>query len=382
MANSSTALARTDNEDVTEEGRQQLQLIRQQGALAVEKAKLTRGIAKQLENMSWGSGYSLVKGEELPSGTRYAIAQLCAITGANPALHLYILGDRPYLNADYWAEKIAGQERFIRYEQFNLSLSHIEELRRLADEAAADGDQDDAIRLRREARDLAQRRSHFAPPEWATHVYETVIYRYSEAAPLAAIRRGEANASDWIEVVRECNWAGNKPKGKTAQGKEYDADPVGNAEPAKTARSRSLRRAAVKAFAVTLAPVEAELRKLENAIEADFEVLHDDQQQARAALPAAGEPQAARTGSGEPAAARAEGAEPLPTQELQPRRKPQLSPEARAERDKYVEGCRVLDIDPASPRLLEKIGGRTPETVEDFQALNAALAAIADGGDQ
>ncbi len=379
MTDSSTAVTVT-SDDVTEEGRQQLQAIRQAGALSVEKAKLARGIAKQLESMSWGSGYSLVKGADLSNGTRYAIAQLCALTGANPALHLYILGDRPYLNADYWAEKIAGQERFVRFEQFNLSLAHIDELRRLADLAAEDGDTEDSIRLRREARALAQRRSHYAPPEWATHVYETVIHRYSEAAPLMAIRNGTVHGPDWTEVVRECNWAGGKPRGRTTGGKDFDADPVGNAEPAKTARSRSLRRAAVKAFAVTLAPVEAEIRKLENAIEAEFEDITEQKAEDRAALPATGERQAARIGSGEPSAAKAADAQPLPKREAKPRAAVQLPADAQAERDRYVEGCKVLGVDPAGSMMLASIGGRTPETAEDFRALNQALAAIADGG--
>lgn len=377
-----TALARTDNDDLTEEGRNQLQVIRQQGALAVEKAKLAKGIARQIENMSWGSGYSLVKGEDLSSGTRYAIGQLCAITGANPSLHLYILGNRPYLNADYWAEKVAGQERFVRWDQVNLSTSHIEQLRKLADQAAADGDQEDAIRLRREARDLAQRRSHYSPPEWATHVYETVITRYSEAAPLAAIRSGATDAAAWTEEVRECNWAGGKPR-ETKEKKNgggtysYDPDPVGNAEPAKTARSRSLRRAAIRAFAATLAPVEHELRKLEDAIEVDFEDVTHLHQEARASLPSSGEGQAARIGAGEPEAAKAEGAQPLPVQEVQTR-KP--DPAVKAERDKYVSGCRALGYAADAPELLQSIDGRIPETLADFQALNKALAAIADGG--
>lgn len=372
-----TAVARTD-EHLTEEGKSEVRAIQQAGALAVAKQKEINLISRQLSGMTWGSGYGMVKGEDLSGATRYAIAQLCSLTGANPGLHLYILGNRPYLNADYWAEKIAGQPRFVRYEQINLSTAHIEELRKIAEQAAEDGDEEEAKQLRRESRELARRRSHWSPPEWAQEVYETRIYRYSESAPLAAISAGRVSAEPWIETVAECNWAGGKPQGKTTQGKVYDADPVGNAEPSKTARSRSLRRCAIKAFQSTLQPVEHELRKLENAIEAEFEVIEEDRQEARAALPSAGEQQAVRIGAGEPAAAKPVNAEPLPVQEVGSRASAPTA-NARSERKKFDEGCRALGLEDVGAFSEEVLGHRQPSTLDEYLKLNAALAALADG---
>lgn len=375
MSESNTALARTD-QDLSEGGKQEVQAIRQAGALAVERQRAINNTTRQLAGMTWGAGYGAVKGSDLSGATRYAIAQLCDLTGANPALHLFILGGRPYLNADYWAERTAGQARFVRFEQNNLSTAHIEEVRRIADQAAADGDEEEAVKLRRRSRFLAMQRSHYSPPEWAIEVYETVIYRYHESAPLAAIISGQVDGKPWIEQVSECNWAGGKPRGKTRDGKEFDADPVGNAEPSKTARSRSLRRCAIKAFQSTLGPIEGELRKLENAIEAEFTVIQEDRAEERAALPASDGPQAVRIGAGEPEAARAEEAEPLPVQQVKP-----APASARAEKKKFEDGCRALGVDDVAG-FTSDVLGRDASSLADYQALNAALARMADGDGQ
>lgn len=376
-----TALARTEDE-LPEGGKQEIRAIQQAGALAVERQKAINTTTRQLAGMTWGSGYQAVKGEDLSGATRYAIAQLCELTGANPALHLYILGGRPYLNADYWRERTAGQPHFVRSEQRNLSLRHIEELRALADQAAADGDDEEAVKLRREARELARARSHYSPPEWASEVVETIIYRYRETAPLGAIRTGQIDGEPWIEEVRECNWAGNRPPNKKKDGGSYDSDPVGNAEPAKTARSRSYRRCAIGAFSTTLSPIEHELRKLEEAIEAEFEVIAEDRREERASLPTATGPQAVRIGAGEPEAAVPVEAEPLPVEEhgeTVVRSRVGPAGNGRAERKKFEEGCRAMGIEKPSVWAKAQIGCE-PETLEDYQRANAALVAFADTG--
>jgi hypothetical protein len=204
-----------------------------------------------------------------------------------------------------------------------------------------------------------------------------VIYRYHESAPLAAIIAGSVDGKPWIEQVSECNWAGGKPKGKTRDGKEFDADPVGNAEPSKTARSRSLRRCAIKAFQSTLAPIESELRKLENAIEAEFTVIENDRAEERAALPAADGPQAVRIGAGEPEAARAVEAEPLPVAE---QTKPAPA-SARAEKKKFDDGCKALGVDDVAG-FISDVLGHDAASLDDYRSLNAALARMADGGEQ
>jgi hypothetical protein len=378
-----TGVARLED-SLTEEGKAELKGIQQRGALSVSKARELTAISKQVAGMTWGSGNMAVKGTDLPPASQYAIAQIVKLTGANLSQHIYILGGRPYLNAEYWAERIAGEPHFVRWEQRNLSASHIEHLRKLAEQADADGDHDDAIRLRREARELSSRRSHYNPPAWATDVYETIIYRYREIAPLSAIQRGQAPSEAWIETVNECNWAGGRPKiTKTRQNGggtyESDPDPVGNAEPAKTARSRSLRRCAIRAFATTLAPVERELQKLEDAIEADFEIIYEDRAQERKALPSETGEQAIRTGNGEPGAAAPREAQSLPVQELGTRAKASAeSQELRQAREHFNAGCNVLGVGDTA-KFCQDTLGRLPSTVEDYQRLNSALNEFADG---
>lgn len=403
----------------------ELKALKIEGREAVARTMELARIRKQIEGMEWGSGYSLVKGADLSGSSQHAIAQLVKLTGCNIALHLYILGGRPYLNADYWRERVAGQRAFVRDEQRNLSLRHIDEVRALASQAASDGDNEDATRLRRKARALSEARSHYSPPAWATEVYETIIYRYRENAPLDEIKAGTVDGEPWIEEHRECNWAGNKPKGRKANGGEYDADPVGNAEPAKTARSRSYRRCAVGAFQATLAPIEAQLRKLEDAIEGEFEVISSDRRVEAASRPGERETQAVLS-SGEPEARSAQGAQDLPTRE--PAGKAWNANDARkrlfatlrdagieesgrkawqaendlpsstsewgeAEYDRAIsiltepvveavnEAAGMLGIEDVSAFALERLG-HAPDTLKDWKEVLRAMNAMADAPSQ
>lgn len=358
MSENGTALARTDDANLPAEAQQQIQSIRTAGAVAVAQQKALNDTTRQLAGMKWGD----VSGQSLSVHTRYAIAQLCQLTGANPAIHLYILGGRPYLNGDYWAQVVADNAFSLGYDQRNISASNTAQLRKLAAEADKDGEEEEARALRREARELDRLRASYGIPENAVAAYETIIRRYAEHAPVAAIATGRVDGTPFVIEYREANWAGGK-KG----------DPVGDARPAETARSRSLRRAAVKAFATTLQPMEDQLRKLEEAIEAEFTVITDDQQEERAALPAPDGPQAVRIGAGEPEAARAVEAEPLPVQEATA-----VVGNARAEKKKFEEGCRVFGIDDAGAFIRDHLG-HEPTTLADFRTLNAALAALADG---
>ncbi len=278
--------------------RADLEQLRTAGAVAVERKKILSELERQLAGMSFGE----VSGDRLSPHTRYAIAQICVLTGANPALHFYILGNRLYLNADFWGQKAAQQPHHLGYEQIPLLPGFSAELRKQADEADQQGDAEDARRLRRLARHVDTARVGYGIPDGAKAAYETVIRRYSENAPLAAIRAGRVDPSPFIIEVREANWCGGVARKKP--------DPVGEDRPAETARSRSLRRAAVRAYSTTLAPVENELRRLEDAVEAEFEVVATDGKASRAALPGP-DGQAVRA-AGEPEGVNATGAQELP----------------------------------------------------------------------
>jgi hypothetical protein len=310
-----------------------IEQIRKAGQAMIAYKKEVRELYRTIEGLEWGSGSSVVKGSDLSQATRYAFAEFCRITRANPMYHVDMMGSRPYLNANYWSDLINSDPHFHHFEQRDLSPSVEQALRdraRQHREIAAQLEGPEAAKrlamaldLEEEANDIALARAQWSAPAWAQAVVETTIVRFINSAPLEAIKAGRIlDLEPFLIRVTECNWAGGRPPttGKRRDGTtySYDPDPVGNAEPAKTARTRSLRRAAVKAFAAWMQRYEEQIRKAEEAIEAEFEIIRSDQASARASLPSAGAPQAIRAGSGEPEAAAAVDARPLPVEGAAP----------------------------------------------------------------
>lgn len=326
----STSLTETKLEAPQQE---EINRIRKAGAFDVQRKKELREIAKTIEGLEWGTGSSAVKGTSLSPATRWAMAEFCRVTRANPMQHVDVLGSRPYLNAAYWSDLINQSPYFIEYNQREISEATEEHLRdraeKLKERASTLEDSDpkkaqqyrvQAYALEDEADDLAMARTKWGVPEWATDVVETTIRRWIPAAPMDQIQSGEyeGDLDIWIREVAECNWAGGKGEYKRehhANNKSFGWDPIGDADPAKTARTRSLRRAAVKAFSAWMDKYETQIHRAEEAIEAEWEILEEDEQRERAALPDPGGPQAVSTGNGEPEAHTPEGAQELPVEE-------------------------------------------------------------------
>lgn len=291
---------------------EEIERIRKGGRSVVAHREEINRLAQQIEGMEWGSGKDVVKGTMFSPATRRAFAEFCKITKANPLHHVYVLGGKPYLNGDYWSDRINADPYFHHFEQRDLSPSVDKALRerakrhgqiagQLEGEEAAER-RARAIDLEEEADDIALARAQWSPPDGVRVVIETTIYRFMNQAPLDAIERGEVpDFERYLIEVSECNWAGGKGR-----------DPVGDAHPALTARTRSLRRAAIRAFPAWMQGYEAQMKKAESIIDAEFEIIREDNNAERESLPVEGEPQAARTGSGEPGAANANGAQPLP----------------------------------------------------------------------
>lgn len=344
----------------------QIAQIRRRGAIAVAQRQEISKIEKQLAGLEWGTGTAVVRGSDLSPMTRAVFAEFCAITRANPMYHVDVLGGRPYLNANYWSDRINAEPLFVRFEQRDLSPSVEQALRERAKahrdvaEQLAASTSDEAARrrakaldLEEEADDIALARAQWSAPAWATVVIQTTIYRFIDATPIDAIRRGEITDFErWIVPVPECNWAGGKTTGKN--------DPVGNAEPAKTARTRSLRRAAVRAFSAWMQQYEQQIRRAEEALEAEWEEIREERTETRAALPRSGEAQAVRTGNGEPSAARVIDAEPLPVEDA-------TADEIAPIRQQVIDGCNDRDLSLVG--LADEVLGHEPETLADWQKL-------------
>jgi len=245
-----------------------------------------------------------------------AFAKFCYLTKANPMIHIDVLGGGPYLNAEYWSDKMNSDPTFIRYEQFPIDRgteakwrerakrlrAQASELKDLEPQRAAD-----FIGKAQYAEDKAdwveEQRIQWEVPDAAPSAYLTDIYKFGNHAPLEKIRSGEIQDFDrYVVKVSEANWAGNK-----------SSDPVGKAEAEKTARTRSLRRAGVRAFSAWLQQYEQEISKVENAMEAEFEIIMDERAEERASLPSSDEPQAVSTSQGEPSVAQEDEAQDLPS---------------------------------------------------------------------
>lgn len=321
-----TAVAKRDGLD-----RSELDRIRREGRLRAERKKELREIYNSIKGVQFGN----VKGYQMSEATRYQVARLCFVTGADPSRHVDIMGNAPYLNGEFYAEKINTHQRFVGYNQREISEDTEEELRDAADkkreraasylqkaeELGDDSFRERAIRMEREAADLEEEaddlpvaRAKWGVPDWATDVVETTIRRFKEAAPLEEIQSGRIDQEPWIHEVRECNWAGGKGEHKAQHhpdNKSFKKDPIGDADPAKSARTRSLRRCAVRAFPAWMEKFEELKREAEKAISADIDLMEAAD---RPELPGEDGPQAL-TGSGEPEVRSTEGARSLPEEE-------------------------------------------------------------------
>lgn len=282
--------------------------IRKAGLQMTEYRKELNSVAKRLEGMQWGT----VSGASMSIHTRFAMAEFCHVTRANAQYHLDILGGKPYLNAKYWEDLCNQHDYFHHYEQRDLSTSVEQALRDRAKrhrDIAKDLTGEEAAKrlgkaldFEEEADDLALARAIWSPPPGIQVVVQTTIYRFANQAPLDRIRSGEIEDFErYLITVAECNWAGGKK-----------SDPVGDSNPALTARTRSFRRAATKAFSAWMAQYEQQIQKAEEYLEAEYEVLVDDARKERASLPPASGPQAVGTGNGEPEATHPDEAKDLP----------------------------------------------------------------------
>jgi len=302
----------------------EIERIRQVGRSQLAVAKELQKLEKQIAGLTWGTGQQVVHGASFSPGNRAALAEFCHLTRANPVTHVDLLGGKWYLNSNFWTECINQQAGFHHFVQRDISPAIEAGLRKQADEilARAAGEtngrakqlRDRAHALEDEADEMGTTRRGYSPRETATCVVETIIYRFINAAPLDAIRAGTITDLDpYLVEVKGCNWAGGMGQ-SLAQQRPPKYDPIGDANPSLTAHTRSLRRAAVKAFSAWLDAYDRQITRAEDIMEAEYEILQDDAAQAQEQRLQPDEQQAVATGAGEPAAARPTNAQPLPAE--------------------------------------------------------------------
>lgn len=172
-------------------------------------------------------------GKECSPEMQRAVAHYCHENGIDPVRHVEVLGGRIYLTSELYDEKGAPLIRdgiIIPDEP-----EYINADARL-DELAADGYD--------EAKGESQRRK-----------FLRAKYNVPEKAAAAVVQRFRIAASG--AVIVGVNWCG---------GGSRQRDPVGDAEPAKTAQTRARRRAwrqiaeVIPGYAATIRPLEAAAR--------------------------------------------------------------------------------------------------------------------------
>lgn len=161
-------------------------------ASAARQHTMLRRTAMAVAETGWGKDISPV--------ARQAVVRYCMEIGADPVRHVHVLGGTVYMNAAFWMELVAANPKFLR-----------SETRFVHADPRADKDEADKRRVERVT---------FGVPEDVKGAAVVVLF-YDGRGPFVGV-----------------NWAGSHGNKK---------DPVGDAEPTKTAESRAYRRAAIKA---------------------------------------------------------------------------------------------------------------------------------------
>lgn len=281
-----------------EVARAELEQMRMQGAALIERRNMIRAMAKIINGMVWGAGNMAVQGSSLSEGTLTEIARVCVNLEADPALHINLLGNTLYLNAAFWTRELnqAIQNGIVRsWRVENISPRFQQQMRSQGESALADAETYKDEEMRSEGRRyLALAR--YAAASRAFHEIPDAV----EKNPLAAIYEVVVEFPTDRDPVRESSFAPNS-----------DRDPVGRARPAETARTRVLRRGAIKALPRLR---QRELAAANEGLAAEWSVVQSERQ-ATQQLQAG--PQAVASG-GHPSAAPTAAARPLPVEEAPP----------------------------------------------------------------
>jgi len=161
-------------------------------ASAARQHTMLRRTAMAVAETGWGKDISPV--------ARQAVVRYCMEIGADPVRHVFVLGGSVYLNAAFWMELVASNPKFVR-----------SETRFIHADPRATPEEADKRRVERVT---------YGVPEEMKGAAVVVLF-YEGRGPFVGV-----------------NWAGSHGAKK---------DPVGDAEPTKTAESRAYRRAAIKA---------------------------------------------------------------------------------------------------------------------------------------
>lgn len=188
----------------------------------VAAANARREIVKQIRGTQWG--------QDCSAEVANAVARWSLDNGVDAVRHVEVLGGRIYLNGDFYLEKaapfvMAGE---LRYEepQFVHADPGLIEMANRDREKAPEWERAQIDWARAESFRRFQVRVERGIPHDATGACIFIVHTKS-GTPVVGV-----------------NWCGGASKIKTKRdGSKYRSDPIGDAEPTKTAQTRAARRA-------------------------------------------------------------------------------------------------------------------------------------------
>lgn len=200
-------------------------------AAKIEEARARSAVAKAIRGAIWG--------KDLHQNIVDAVVAYCRQNQLDAVRHVEVLGGRIYLTAAFYDERGAA-------------LLHAGEVV---------FDEPDYINADARLDELATKAAdQWAVEERGRRLRERIRWNVPEAATAAVVTRAKLRSG---MIAIGVNWCGGGTKKKMGQGgKIYDADPIGDLEPAKTAQTRSRRRAWIQiadfvpSYAAMVRPIE------------------------------------------------------------------------------------------------------------------------------
>lgn len=183
----------------------------------VAEAKALREITVAIRGTQWG--------KECTPQVQAAVARYCLKNGLDAVRHVEVLGGRLYLTAEFYEERgtplvLAGIVQ-VSEPEFVHADKRLDDLAKHPDATTAAWAEN--LRIKR-----MMARIELGIPEDATG---------------ACIYRGTVKTPNGVTTLVGFNWCGGESKVKKMKsGDKFRSDPVGDAEPTKTAQSRAKRR--------------------------------------------------------------------------------------------------------------------------------------------
>jgi hypothetical protein len=204
----------------------------------IAENKARNAVARAIRGTQWGKDLG-------PDGA-YALAEYCRANGLDPVRHVEVLGGRPYLTAEYYRERAAA---FIRA-------------------GVVIPQPIDFINADPRLQTLADAGDEWAKGETTRRLRERIRLNAPEKAAAIAVKRIVVAKTG--ELIEGANWCG---------GGVRQRDPVGDAEPTKTAETRAERRAwrqladVVNEYAQVVRTAETGAEQVEDAIVTELDAV-------------------------------------------------------------------------------------------------------------